>query len=149
MYIGRRDPEIRIIVPQTMCNEYISKSSGELYIEIATPPESVDEYQYKWGTLMVRPEQVYSIGNGFNCFLVNDQAQIQNSVKNENKQIISYELITPNQIIGRWLKYYRWVHYRAIKFIDFNQVNSETLFYDMKKMGQTMEVYMNRLPLQI
>ena len=60
MYIGTRDPEIRIVIPQKHCYEYNSRNV-DLYIEIKIPPERYSEYASEWGSIMVKPSQVYYI----------------------------------------------------------------------------------------
>lgn len=109
MYIGTRDPEIRVAVLQEHCYEYYSRN-GDLYIEIKIPPEHHSEYASEWGSITVKPTQVYFIPNT-NCNLVilNDGAAIINSVKNDDHtQVLQSETLTPNQIIGRELKYHNF-----------------------------------------
>lgn len=104
-----RDPEIRIAILQEHCDEYYSRN-GDLYIEIKIPPEYYSEYASEWGSIMVKPTQVYYIPNT-NCNLVilNDGAAIINSVKNEeHTHVLRSETLTPNQIIGRELKYHNF-----------------------------------------
>lgn len=155
MYKGNRDPEIRIVIPYKYCRRYQSKSSGT-WIEIFTPPETIAEYgsQYatqfetKWGSIMVRPEQVCNIGDGLNIIRLNDGAQINNSVKDPNRVVISTEIITPDIITGRWLKFYRYDLFRRCG-IDPTLLDnpSKDIYDDMIRSGQTMQFYMNRLPL--
>ena len=107
MYLGTRDPEIRIVIPQKHCYEYNSRN-GDLYIEIKIPPERYSEYASEWGSIMVKPSQVYYIPNtNCNLIILNDGAAIVNSVKNDDHtKVIKSEKLTPNQITGRELKYH-------------------------------------------
>lgn len=107
MYVGNRDPEIRIAILQEHCYEYQSRN-GDLYIEIKIPPENYAEYASDWGSIMVKPSQVYYIPNTqCNLILLNNGAAIINSVKNDSHtQVLRSETLTPNQIIGRELKYH-------------------------------------------
>lgn len=110
MYSGSRDPEIRIAVLQEHCYEYYAQNSN-LFIEIYIPPENHKDYNQKWGSIMVKPTQVYYIPNtNCNLFVLNDGATIVNSVKNNtHTQVINMEILTPNQIIGRELKYHDYI----------------------------------------
>lgn len=149
MYKGRRDPEIRIVVPHSQCKRYQSKTSG-IWIEIFTPPESVDNYALPWGSIMVRPEQVCDIGDGFNIIRINDGAKINNSVKDANHAVTSTEVITPDIITGRWLKFYRYDMFsRCGVQKDILDIPSIRLYNDMLSIGQHMQFYMNRMPLML
>lgn len=146
MYTGRRDPEIRIAVPHNQCSRYNSRTSGQ-WIEIFVPPENITEYAAKWGSIMVKPEQVCNIGGGLNIIRINDGAQINNSVKDDNHAVISTEVITPDIITGRWLKYYRYCRFvNAGLAEDQLNIPSSTLYQDMTLRGMAMPFYMNRLP---
>lgn len=147
MYKGRRDPEIRIVVPHTFCQRYNSKTSGQ-WIEIFTPPETTGEYNNQWGSLMVKPDQVCNIGDGLNIIRINDGAAIQNSVKDDAHVVISTETLTPDIIIGRWLKFYRYDLFKRCGIDPVRLDNpSVDIYADWQRSGQTMQFYMNRLPL--
>lgn len=153
MYQGRRDPEIRIVVPAANCQRYQSKASG-IWIEVFTPHESIDAYTTRWGSIMIRPEQVCNIGDGYNVIRINDGAKINNSVKDDQHIVQSTEVLTPDVITGRWLKYYRYIRFQRTP-IDKNilhdmlDIPSENLYHDMMCLGQTMPFYMNRLPFTL
>lgn len=153
MYQGRRDPEIRIVVPSEFCNRYQSKASG-IWIEIFTPPESIDAYKSRWGSIMVRPEQVCNIGRGMNVIRINDGAKINNSVKDDQHVVQSTEILTPDVITGRWLKFYRHQRFERIPMQDdvlheILDIPSEKLYNDMLSLGQNMQFYMNRMPFDL
>lgn len=148
-YQGRRDPEIRIVVPHNQCKRYQSKTSG-VWVEIFTPPENVDDYATTWGSIMVRPEQVCNIGDGLNIIRINDGAKVNNSVKDANHAVISTEVITPDIITARWLKFYRYdLFNRCGVSKDVLDIPSIRLYNDMLSIGQNMTFYMNRLPLML
>lgn len=106
MYTGQRDPEIPIVVPMAHCHEYESRT-GETYIEVFIPPEHYNDYNNAWGSIMLKPTQVFFIPNSScNQLMVNDEANIVNSVKDPNRKILDSETLTPKQIIGRTLKFW-------------------------------------------
>ena len=156
MYIGRRDPEVQIIIPQILCDVYQAQD-GRMFIEVFIPPENISEYQIKnvksaWGSIMVAPTQVDILrkGSPYNVIRVNDGARIVCSVKDFNRKTISSEILLPEDIIGRLLKYYRFLRF-VDEFIENDCVdelntNSFDMYLDMLHIGQSMEVYMNRLP---
>ena len=159
MYIGRRDPEIQIIVPQNLCEVYQAQD-GRTFIEIFIPPENIFEYQLRdahhpWGSIMVQPTQVDMLrkGSPYNSIRVNDGARIICSVKDINRKVVSSEVLLPEDITGRLLKYYRFMQF-VDEFVENDCVedlntNSFDIYMDMLHMGQTMEVYMNRLPKKL
>lgn len=148
MYSGRRDPEVRIVVPKAKCSKYLSKTHMK-WIEIAVPPESIADYSSEWGTIMVQPEQVTTLDKESkdNIIRVNDGAAIQYSVKDANHVVIASENLTPVEIIGRYLKYYRYETFKneddVIDAIDTPSIDN---YNDMAALGQNMLYYMNRLP---
>lgn len=147
MYKGRRDPEIRIVVPHNQCARYNSKTSGQ-WIEVFIPPENIADYGTTWGSIMVKPEQVCNIGDGLNIIRINDGAQINNSIKDDNHVVISTEILTPDVIIGRWLKFYRFDLFNRCGIAQNLLDNPSIQVYnDMVRTGQHMQFYMNRLPL--
>lgn len=158
MYIGRRDPEVQIIVPQNVCDTYTAKD-GRSFIEIFVPPENIFEYNMNsytsWGSMMVMPHQVDALRKGtpYNSVRVNDGAQIVCSVKDVHHNVIGSETLLPEDIIGRYLKYYRFLLYVDTCFtndcVDDLNTKSFDLYLDMLHLGQTMEFYMNRLPRHI
>lgn len=106
MYKGKRDPEIRIVVMQKHCAEYKSKQNLK-FIEIFIPPEDIHDYDSQWGSIMVKPEQVFYIPNtNANLVNVNNGADIVCSVKDDTHKVISSETLQPTEIIGRILKYH-------------------------------------------
>lgn len=155
MYAGHRDPEIPIIVPQYHCSTYQSTRDGQTYIEIEIPPEYPIDYAGTWGSIMIRPDQIFNVNDGMNMICVNDGAAITVSIKNKFHRIISREQLTPAQIIGRFLKFYRYTRYYAnfsdpqMRKIELEDTPSEALYTDMMHMGQTMLEYINRLPIKV
>ena len=149
MFKGRRDPEVRIIVEQNKCNSYTSKTGGS-WIEVSIPPEDTAEYGTKWATIMVDKKQIDNLNTygALNCIRVNDDADIVCSLKNEKRVVIASETLKPVQIIGRFLKYYRWAEYEARHPELAEELNrpSLDLYNDMVTLGQDMLAYMNRLP---
>lgn len=152
MYHGRRDPEIRIVVEKEHCSSYTDQNSKR-WVEIFIPTESIADYPTQWGSLMIDPKQVDSLGKDspYNVIRVNDGAQITVSVKDKNRNVTYSEILTPDQIIGRWLKYYRAKTYA--NDLDYpvtgDDVTSYAMYEDMEHMGQNMLFYMNRLPKTI
>lgn len=149
MYKGRRDPEIRIAVAQSYCQRYNSKTSGQ-WVEVFVPPELISEYNNQWGSIMVKPDQVCNIGDGYNIIRVNDGAAINCSVKDDQHIVISSETMTPDVIIGRWLKFYRYDLFRRCGIsLDMLDNPSMEIYQDFARTGQHMQFYMNRMPLVI
>lgn len=141
MYKGKRDPEVEILVPQDNCFEYKSKS-GEPFVEILVPPESIKNYNQQWGSIMVRPEQVYYVENSnLNMIAVNNYANILNSVKDENHISTISETLQPYDIIGRYLKYYHWCMYKNVP-----EQKSLNFFHNWKQSGFTLAAYMQHIP---
>lgn len=106
MYRGKRDPEIRIVVMQKHCTEYKSKQNLK-FIEIFIPPENIKDYDTQWGSIMVKPEQVFFIPNtNANLVNVNNGADIICSVKDDKHRVVSSETLPPDAIMGRILKYH-------------------------------------------
>ena len=157
MYAGLRDPEIHIIVPQNMCEIYQARDN-RTFIETFVPPESVYDYKtdtHKWGSIMVAPNQVDILrrGSGYNVIRVNEGARIVCSVKDTFRKVISSEVLLPEDIMGRLLKYHRYVQFYD-EFIENDCVDdldtdAFTIYMDMNKLGQSMEFYMNRLPKRL
>lgn len=149
MYTGRRDPEIRIIVEKEHCGSYTDQSSKR-WVEVFVPTESIADYTSQWGSLMIDPKQVDSLGKDspYNVIRVNDGAQITVSTKDQNHKVTYSETLTPDQIIGRLLKYYRAKTYaNDAEFpVTGDDVTSYEMYQDMTRIGQTMTFYMNRLP---
>lgn len=159
MFIGRRDPEIQIIVPQNLCEIY-QAHDGRTFVEIFIPPENIFDYQMRnagkpWGSIMVLPTQVDILrkGSPYNVIRVNDGARIICSAKDINRRPITSEVLLPEDITGRLLKYYRFMQFCDEFAEDDNleALNTESfdIYMDMIHMGQTMEVYMNRLPKRL
>lgn len=157
MYVGKRDPEIHIIIPQNLCNSYQAQN-GRIFVEAFIPPENIFEYQMTnnhWNSIMVLPTQVdiFRRGTPYNVIRVNDGARIVCSKKDINRRVISSEVLLPEEIIGRLLKYYRFLQF-VDAFTEDNCVedlntNSFDIYMDMLHMGQNMETYMNRLPKKL
>ena len=149
MFRGRRDPEVGIVVEQAICGIYSSKNGGT-WVEIPVPPEDTSEYDDKWETIMVDKKQVDNLDEygPFNYIRVNDMAGIVCSLKDDKHAVISGETLVPIQIIGRFLKYYRWAEYHERHPELAEELNrpSLDLYNDMVTLGQDMLSYMNRLP---
>lgn len=149
MYTGRRDPEIRIIVEKEHCTTY-TDSSSKRWIEIFIPPEKITDYTTQWGSLMIDPKQVDTPekGSPYNVIRVNDGAQITVSTKDSKHNVIANETLTPDQIIGRMLKYYRAKTYaNDLTYpVTKDDIESHALYQDMNQIGQNMLYYINRLP---
>lgn len=102
MYKGKRDPEVGIVVRQSLCNVYRGKDSIK-WVEVFIPRS--DKAQYEWGTIMVKPEQVDFIDDTYNLVRVNDGAEIVNSTKEKDTHnILDCEKMTPAVIIGHVLR---------------------------------------------
>jgi len=148
MFIGRRDPEIRIVVEQDKCKNYTAKTGGS-WVEVSIPPEDVADYSSKWETIMVDKKQVDNLSHigALNCVRVNDGADIVCSLKDEHHQVVGGETLKPIQIIARFLKYYRWKEYeRYVNLVEQLDLPSLCVYNDMVTTGQEMLSYMNRLP---
>lgn len=149
MFKGRRDPEIGIVVQQGRCGNYTSKNGGS-WIEVDVPPENVADYDSKWETIMVDKKQVDNLNEygALNYVRVNDGADIVCSLKDEKHVVVDGETLKPVQIIGRWLKYYRWCDYHEShpELAEELDRPSLDLYNDMVTLGQDMLGYMNRLP---
>ena len=151
MYKGRRDPEIQILVSPKACDVYKDKSKRR-WIEVAVPHEHIADYNQKFGTFMVDPDQVDVINNPnpMNVIRVNDDANILVSVKDANHQLVSCEYLTPIGIIARWLKYYRHEIYSNIPNSNINlDTPSVNLYKDYYYSGLRLDVYLNKLPYNI
>ena len=142
MYKGYRDPELRVIVPANKCWSYTDRN-GKEWVEIFVPPEKFDDYKQNWGSIMVSPTQVYSMDDAWNVVELNDGTQIINSCKNRKRDTIWKEMLSPQQITGRFLKFYYFCRFRG-KYP--REPESNALYNDMISVGQMMDVYMNRLP---
>lgn len=149
MFKGRRDPEVGFIVEQSRCTPYTSKNGGS-WIEVSVPPEDTSEYNNKWETIMVEKKQIDNLDEygELNYVRVNDGADIVCSLKDDKHAVISGETLKPVQIIGRFLKYYRWAEYNVQhpELIEELNRSSLELYNDMVTLGQDMFSYMNRLP---
>ena len=151
MYKGRRDPEIQILVSPQACDVYKDKSKRR-WIEVAVPHEHIADYNQKFGTFMVDPDQVDVINNPnpMNVIRVNDDANILVSVKDANHQLVSCEYLTPIGIIARWLKYYRHEIYSNIPNSNIDlDTSSVNLYKDYYYSGLRLDVYLNKLPYNI
>lgn len=151
MYKGRRDPEIQILVSPQACDVYKDKSKRR-WIEVAVPHEHIADYNQKFGTFMVDPDQVDVINNPnpMNVIRVNDDANILVSVKDANHQLVSCEYLTPIGIIARWLKYYRHEIYSNIPNSNTDlDTPSVNLYKDYYYSGLRLDVYLNKLPYNI
>lgn len=149
MFKGRRDPEVGFVVEQAKCSPYTSKNGGS-WIEVEIPPEDTSEYDSKWETIMVEKKQIDNLGegSGLNYIRVNDGADIVCSLKDAKHTVVGGETLKPIQIIGRFLKYYRWAEYNERHPELAEELNrpSLDLYNDMVGLGQDMLSYMNRLP---
>lgn len=148
MYTGLRDPEIRIVVPKTHCYEYIARNK-DTYVEVFIPPEKYTDYDKPWGSIMLKPTQVYFVPNSnCNMLMVNDFAQIINSVKDPKRHVISSETLTPDKIIGRELKFWHLERNR-IKGYTINPNDDGKPSYDyykkFDKSGLQMYRYLCKL----
>lgn len=144
MYTGLRDPEIPIIVPKSHCHEYLAKDKN-MYIEIFIPPENYTDYDKPWGSIMLKPTQVFFLPNDqtFNQIMVNDEANIINSTKDENRKVLAREVLTPKQIIGRELKYWKKQACEAAGFIpspelSARELNSQIYYTKFEQSGMQM-----------
>lgn len=137
MYSGKRDPEVRIVVSKEHCDLYIAKTGTE-WIEVFIPPESTDNYNDKWGSTMVKPEQVFFVPNQhLNIVQVNDFASIDVSVKDDSHHVITREMLNPSEIIGRYLKF--WAYRNACdKQIPYQEQPSIEYYHYMMSKGWTM-----------
>lgn len=150
---GRRDPEIRIAVPEKYCTIY-KANSGIKWTEIFVPPEDINDYDNTlWSSIMVEPAQVDNTGKNciYNIVRVNDGADIVNSTKDINRRIIATEVLQPHQIIGRYLKYLRFIRFSKDSDISPENLNIDSmrLYQDMTAVGQDILYYINRLPKYI
>lgn len=126
MYKGRRDPDVDIIIKQELCNEYISKD-GTAYVEIFIPRS--EGSRYTWGTIMVRPEQVYAVDDEYNLIRVNNFAGIINSTKEQiTRKVLDSERMTPYDIIGVSLKHELQSPYPASSLLTHYQESGLTMY---------------------
>lgn len=143
MYIGRRDPEIPILVRLNACQTYDSQNSGT-WIEIKIPYPKRSNNPYHTGSIMVRPEQVYYVNdrynlNIYNQIMVNDKANIICSTKDENRVVLYKEIMPPDLIIGCLLAYELTGHY------DDKTVTELDLYNAFRDTGLTMLEYIVRV----
>lgn len=143
MYDKCRDPEIGIIVHADACCPYNSRSRGEM-VEILTPPENITMLPNSdtWGSIMSRPEQLRKLNESMNILYVNNGTKIVNSKKDAARKILWKEMLTPQEITGRWLKWFRYARFgNAIP-----DINSMLLYRDYESSRMRLEEYINRLP---
>ena len=113
-YVPKRDIFVEIIVPQACCRPYQS-SGGADWVEVFVPPENAGSYGGRWGSIMVKPEQTAFIPDTqYNVIYVNEGAKIINSVKDDARRVLSEETLLPQQIIGRYLKWYEIQKYTSL-----------------------------------
>lgn len=154
MYYGKRDPEVRLLVATSLCTPYYSKN-GEEFTECFVPPEHIAEYETQyWGSLMANPHNVRLVNPQFNLVLVNDGAEIQVSVKDSRHVPIQMENLTPDKIIGRYLKYERYIRFRPFinVFDDLKQDldrPSYQHYLDYKHTNLRIDEYINRMPMYL
>lgn len=152
-YHGVRDPEVAVIMPYTACKRYNAKVGKQL-IECMVPPESAADYgTTKWGTIMVEPSQVRAVDTEQNIVFLNNGANITNSVKDDTPQrnIISTETLLPSEIIGRWLKWFRYTRFANMpnlkpEVLQNLDCSSIFLYEDYKHSNMSIENYANRVP---
>ena len=153
MYHGRRDPEIPIYALAAVCNRYTAQD-GHLWIEAAVPPETVAEYNNKWGSIMVETNQVRRADSEVNLIFVNDGAAIVVSVKDDKHRTISSETLTPTEMIGRWLKWVRYPRFCNLPgsrqdLLDNLDCPSIELYHDFSDSHMDILSYTNRLPFYL
>ena len=151
-YKGRRDPELGMLIPRSACFIYNSKAQGQM-IEVMVPPEDASGYDQtvtRWGTIMVEPKQVRALNDEMNIVFINDGAQVTNSVKDDKRNVLSSETLFPTQIIGRWLKWMRYVRFynpnlKPEILLKLN-CDSAALYVDYAASHMRIEAYANRIP---
>lgn len=127
-YKGKRDPEVDIVIRQSLCEKYKGKD-GMNWIEIFIPRR--EGSAYPWGTIMVKPEQVYYIDDVFNLVRVNNFAKIVNSTKEKDtRKVLDSEEMTPDIIIGQ-----------IIRYETGKSVTPEDAFKEFEKTGLTLYNY--------
>lgn len=131
-YKGRRDPEVGIVIKQSLCEVYRGADHTK-WIEIFIPRS--DGTPYEWGTIMVKPEQVDYIDNVYNLVRVNDKAEIVNSTKEKDtRSILDSEKMTPDVIIGHVLR----------KDLGITGKTAKEVYDDYIQSGLTMYNYILR-----
>lgn len=106
-YTGQRDLPILIIVPMKNCDIY-QGNDGRTWTEIYIPPEQIQNYPSSWASILVRQEQVcYTKLSGYNAITdLNDDARIKNILRHPAWTRDIIEILTPKQILARYLKWY-------------------------------------------
>lgn len=144
-YRGRRDPPIELWVPQTACKPYINRKSEEM-IEIQIPPEQTTQYETEeWGSIMVKTKQLCFVPNQpYNILYINACTKITNSVKNDRHKPLYTEYLTPEILIGRWLKWYAYLGCKQ-KNKPLPTYASSIYYQFWKKSGLRQDVYIRKL----
>lgn len=138
-YYPTRDDYEELIIPANFCNLYQSRSYAE-FVEIMIPPESHLHYQNKWGTIMVKPTQVCFIPNtGFYRIYINRGAAVVCSVKDDNYNVLTSEELTPEEMIGRFLCYFK--HTRQIPCLS----SSMDEYTEWKRTGFRLEYALQQI----
>lgn len=150
MYHGKRDPEVPVCVMAAMCGRYTG-TDGRTWIEVAVPPEKAAGYSGMWPTIMVKAEQVRRIDDELNFIFLNDNTAIIVSTKDDSRTVVATETLNPNQIIGRWLKWFRYARYSCLPNIRPDilanlDCDSTAVYEDFRQSRMELIEYTNRLP---
>lgn len=145
MYKGKRDPEVPIVVRREWCNVWESPQH-ERFIEIFVP--RTEDSPYPWGTILVKPAQVYYLDTKnpgmddlFNVVMVNNYARISVQTRDrETHNVIDAQSMTPDLIIGSILK----EELKTKKHPQFAMMDPAQVFLEFKNSGLTMESFLLR-----
>lgn len=121
-YIGEGDMPVTFIVPQSNCELY-QGNDGAVWTLVHIPPEFTKDYPSVWSSILVRTDQVRRTSvNGLNGIInVNDNAKIKCAVRGPGFYTKITEILTPKQILARYLKWYviSNLNRRKIKYTEF------------------------------
>lgn len=95
------------IIPYHNC-DYYQGIDGDIWVKLDIPPEHVSDYTKQWSSVLVKPYQVRRTSQkGLNGIInVNDKTNIKCAIRTPGWTMKITEILKPDQIIGRYLKWY-------------------------------------------
>ena len=144
MYIGKKEPDVRIIIEQYLCQKYDDKS-GKRWIEIFVPPEDKNEWfdtkgrakKKSWQSFVVRPDQVNFIPNSsFNLLCLRNEKTIHVTRKTTTHVPVTNAWMSPADITGRILKYHYFKNHPAEP-----ERTSEEIYKEWVNSGLRMNIW--------
>lgn len=146
MYKGERDPMLGIVVRQSQCFEYIAADRSR-WVEIFVPPDRVSEYSVKecYPSIMVPPNQVFYVDDGYNEFFINSGAMITGICRSideyGNRQNLNRVEMVSEEILCRILQFELVQSGFHSPVID---VSSDVIWHDYHTSGMKMLPYIRR-----